>query len=103
MLGGREKKKSSSPGKTRSDAASDSARNRKGGIKYRKSSDTTVGLINYCLAMVSMTVPAVGFSDDSKRPRVKGTVLTGRIRKVRLSLKQLDYSLLYHHASGRAA
>jgi hypothetical protein len=30
-------------------------------------------------------------------------VLTGRIRKVLLSLKQLDYSLLYHHASGRAA
>ncbi len=58
---------------------------------------------HWIVAMVSMTVPAVGFSDDSKRPRVKGTVLTGRIRKVRLSLKQLDYSLLYHHASGRAA
>jgi hypothetical protein len=54
MLGGREKKKSSSPGRMRSDAASDSARNRKGGIKDRKSSNTTVGLINYCLAMVSM-------------------------------------------------
>jgi ABC-type uncharacterized transport system ATPase subunit len=36
MLGGREKKKSSSPGKMRSNAASDSARNRKGGIKDRK-------------------------------------------------------------------
>jgi hypothetical protein len=24
--------------------------------------------------MVSMTVAAVGFSDDSKRPRVKGTI-----------------------------
>jgi hypothetical protein len=74
MLGGREKKKSSSPGRTRSDAASDSARNRKGGIKDRKSSNTTVGLINYCLAMVSMTIAAVGFSDNSKRPRVKGTI-----------------------------
>jgi hypothetical protein len=74
MLEGLEKKKSSSPGKTRSDAASDSARNRKGGIKYRKSSNTTVGLINYCLAMVSMMVAAVGFYDDSKRPRVKGTI-----------------------------
>jgi hypothetical protein len=71
MLGGRDKKKT--PGKTLSDAASDSARNREGGIKYRKSSNTTVGL-NYCLAMVSMTVAAVGFSDDSKRPRVKGTI-----------------------------
>jgi hypothetical protein len=74
MLGGREKKKSSSPGKTRSDAVFDSARNRKGGIKYRKSSYTTVGLINYCLAMLSMTIAAVGFSNDSKRPRVKGTI-----------------------------
>jgi hypothetical protein len=74
MLGGREKKKSSSPGRTRSDAASDSARNRKGGIKDRKSSNTTIGLINYCLAMVSMKIAAVGFSDDSKRPRVKGTI-----------------------------
>jgi hypothetical protein len=74
MLGGREKKKSSSPGRMRSDAASDSARNRKGGIKDRKSSNTIVGLINYCLAMVSMTIAAVGFSDDSKRPRVKGTI-----------------------------
>jgi hypothetical protein len=74
MLEGREKKKSSSPGKTRSDAASDSARNKKGGIKYRKSSNTTVGLIKYCLAMVSLTVNAVGFSDDSKRPKVKGTI-----------------------------
>jgi hypothetical protein len=74
MLEGREKKKSSSPGKTRSDAASDSARNRKGGIKYRKSTNDTVGLINYCLAMVSMTVAAVGFSNDSKRPRVKCTI-----------------------------
>jgi hypothetical protein len=73
MLEGREKKKSSLPGKTHSDAASDSARNRKGGIKYIKSSNTTVGLINYCLAMVSLTVAAVGFSDDSKRPKVKGT------------------------------
>jgi hypothetical protein len=74
MLRGREKKKFSSPGKTRSDAALNSARNRKGGIKYRKSSNTTVGLINYCLAMVSMTVTIVGFSDDSKRSRVKGTI-----------------------------
>jgi hypothetical protein len=74
MLGGREKKKSSSPGRTRSDAAADSARNRKGGIKDRKSTKTTVGFINYCLAMVSMTIAAVGFSDDSKRPRVKGTI-----------------------------
>jgi hypothetical protein len=74
MLGGQEKKKSSLPGKTRSDAASDSARNKKGGIKYRKSSNNTVGLINYCLAMVSMTIAAAGFSDDSKRPRVKGTI-----------------------------
>jgi hypothetical protein len=74
MLGGREKKKASSPGRTRSKAASDSARNRKGGIKDRKSSTSTVGLINYCLAMVSMTIAAVGFSDDSKRPRVKGTI-----------------------------
>jgi hypothetical protein len=74
LLEGREKKKSSSPGKTRSDAASDSARNKKGGITYRKSSNTTVGLINYCLAMVSLTVAAVGFSDNSKRPRVKGTI-----------------------------
>jgi hypothetical protein len=70
MLEEREKKKSSLPGKTRRN----SARNRKGGIKYRKSINTTVGLINYCLAMVSMTVAAVGFSDDSKRPRVKGTI-----------------------------
>jgi hypothetical protein len=62
------------PGKKRSDGALDSARNRKGGIKYRNSSNTTVGLINYCLAMVSMTVAAVRFSDDSKRPRVKGTI-----------------------------
>jgi hypothetical protein len=62
------------PGKTRSNAASDSARNRTGGIKYRKSSNTTVGLINYCLAMVSLTVAAVGFSDDSKRLKVKGTI-----------------------------
>jgi hypothetical protein len=69
MLGGREKKKASLPGKTRSDAASDSARNRKGGIKDRKSGKTTVGLINYCLAMVSMTIADVGFSDDSKRPK----------------------------------
>jgi hypothetical protein len=60
MLEGREKKRSSSPGKTRSDPASDLARNRKGGIKYRKSSNTTVALINYCLAMVSMTVAAAG-------------------------------------------
>jgi hypothetical protein len=74
MLGGREKKKASSPKKMCSDAASDSARNRKGGIKDRKSRNTTVGLINYCLAMVSMTVAPVGFSDDSKRPRVKGTI-----------------------------
>jgi hypothetical protein len=74
MLGGREKKKAFSSGRTRSDAASDSARNRKGGIKDRKSSNTTVGLINYCLAMVSMTIAAVGFSDNSKRPRVKGTI-----------------------------
>jgi hypothetical protein len=74
MLGGREKKKVSPPGRTRSDAASDSARNRKGGIKDRKTSNLTVGLINYCLAMVSMTIAAVGFSDDSKRPRVKGTI-----------------------------
>jgi hypothetical protein len=74
MLEGQEKRKSSSPGKTRSDAASDSARNRKGGIKYRKSSNTSVGLINYCLAMVSLTVAAVGFSDASKRPKVKGTI-----------------------------
>jgi hypothetical protein len=36
MLEGLEKKNSSSPGKPGSDAASDSARNRKGGIKYRK-------------------------------------------------------------------
>jgi hypothetical protein len=42
MLGGREKKKASSPGRTRRDVASDSARNRKGGIKDRKSSNTTV-------------------------------------------------------------
>jgi hypothetical protein len=74
MLERREKKKSSSPGKTRSNAASDSARNRKGGITYRKSSNTTVGLINYCLAMVSLRVAAVGFSNDSKRQRVKGTI-----------------------------
>jgi hypothetical protein len=74
MLGGQEMKKSSSPGRTRSNGASDPARNRKGGIKDRKSSNTTVGLINYCLAMVSMTIAAVGFSDDSKRPRVKGTL-----------------------------
>jgi hypothetical protein len=74
MLEGREKKKSSSRGKTHSNAALDSARNRKGGIKYRKSSNTTVGLINYCLAMVSMMGAAVGFSDDSKRPRIKGTI-----------------------------
>jgi hypothetical protein len=74
MLEGREKKKSSSPGKTRSDTASDSARKRKRGITYRKSSTTTVGLINYCLAMVSLTVAAVRFSDNSKRPRVKGTL-----------------------------
>jgi hypothetical protein len=74
MLEGREKKKSSSPEKTRRDAALDLARNRKGGIKYRKSSNTAVGLINYCIAMVSMTVAAVGFSDNSKRPRVKGTI-----------------------------
>jgi hypothetical protein len=74
MLGGPEKTKSSLPGKTRSDAASDSAKNRKGGIKYRKSRNTTEGLIYYCLAMVSMTIAAVGFSDDSKRLRVKGTI-----------------------------
>jgi hypothetical protein len=74
MLGGREKKKASSPGKTHSNAASDSARNRKGGIRNRKSSNATVGPINYCLAMVSMTIAAVGLSDDSKRPRVKGTI-----------------------------
>jgi hypothetical protein len=74
MLGGREKKKAYSPGKTRSDSASDLARNRNGGIRNRKSSNATVGLINYCLAMVSMTIAAVGFSDDSKRPRVKGTI-----------------------------
>jgi hypothetical protein len=74
MLGGREKKKSSSPGKMGSDAASDSARDRKGCIKDRKSRNTTVGLINYCLAMVSMTIAAVGFTDASKRPRVKGTI-----------------------------
>jgi hypothetical protein len=74
MLGGPEKMKASSPGKTRSDVASDSARSRKGGIRDRKSSNTTGGLINYCLAMVSMTIAAVGFSDDSKRPRVKGTI-----------------------------
>jgi hypothetical protein len=74
MLGGWEKKKSSSPGKMRSDAAPASARNRKGGIKYRKSSNTTVGLINYFLALLSMTIAAVGFSDDSKRPRFKGTI-----------------------------
>jgi hypothetical protein len=36
MLEGREKKKSSLPGKPRSNAALESARNRKGGIKYRK-------------------------------------------------------------------
>jgi hypothetical protein len=56
------------------ESESDSARNRKGGIKYRKSSNTTVGLFNYCLAMVSMMVAAVEFSDNSKRPRVKGTI-----------------------------
>jgi hypothetical protein len=33
-----------------------------------------VRLIKYCLAMVSLTVSAVGFSEDSKRPRVKGTI-----------------------------
>jgi hypothetical protein len=74
MLEGREKKKSSLPGKTCSNVASDSARNKKGGIKYRKLCNTTVGPINYGLAMVSLTVAAVGFSDDSKRPKVKGTI-----------------------------
>jgi hypothetical protein len=62
MLEGWEKKKSSSPGKTRSYAASDSAKKKKGGIKYRKSCNTTVGL------------SAVGFYDDSKRSKVKGTI-----------------------------
>jgi hypothetical protein len=68
MLGAREKKKPSSPRRTPSDAALDSARNRKGGIKDRKSSNTTVGLINYCLAMVSMGTinrTAVQFLVDS--------------------------------------
>jgi hypothetical protein len=74
MLKGREKKKSSLPGKTRSDAASELDKNKKGGIKYRKSCNTTVGLINYCLAMVSLKVAAVRFSDNSKRPKVKGTI-----------------------------
>jgi hypothetical protein len=89
MLGGREKKKSSSPKRTRSNAASDSAKNRKGSIKNRKSSNTTVGLINYCLAMVSMTIAAVGFSINGTAVHQgrsqEGVHADGQIHKANIS------------------